>query len=45
MDQLTVESLFGDIRRKMEALPDGRAKSLVFTKIDEAEMWAERAVK
>lgn len=40
-----VRQLFRDLERSLdELLPDGRHKSLVITKLEEAAMWANKAV-
>ena len=39
------KQLFMEIEGIMSLLPDGRAKSLVFTKLEEAYMWIGKAIR
>jgi hypothetical protein len=42
---VAVKSKFEGLAETLEALPDGRAKSLALTKLEEAFMWAGKAVR
>lgn len=39
-----IETNIETARREIQDLPHGRARSLALTKIDEAQMWATKAI-
>lgn len=43
MGEFTVAEALEILRQALNALPASRERSLALTKVDEAEMWAERA--
>lgn len=43
--QLEFKASFQNIERAVETLPNGRAKSLVLTKLEEAYMWVGKALR
>ena len=43
--QQTLKQLFEGVEAEVNKLEDGRAKSLVFTKLEEAYMWAGKAIR
>lgn len=44
-NQLAFKKAFEDLEKMVNQLADGRAKSLVFTKIEEAYMWVGKAIR
>lgn len=43
--QQTFKALFEELAEMTDTLPDGRAKSLVFTKLEEAYMWVGKSIR
>lgn len=43
--QAQFKEAFESIERMVDTLPNGRAKSLIFTKLEEAYMWTGKAIR